>query len=117
MPFAVACAGTVVACSSGTPVEVRNRSSMTLHDVSVSVSVRGSGFEQSVAATLAPGQARTVSVRPKGDSGLAISFIADSRRVSHAEKGYFEGNGFYTVQVIVQPDLSASVEGKLSRAW
>jgi hypothetical protein len=113
MPFAVACAGTVVACSSGTPVEVRNRSSMTLHDVSV----RGSGFEQSVAATLAPGQARTVSVRPKGDSGLAISFIADSRRVSHAENGYFEGNGFYTVQVIVQPDLSASVEGKLSRAW
>jgi hypothetical protein len=103
------CAAAVVACFSGTAIEVSNRSSMTLHDVRV----RGSGFEQEVAATLAPGDARTVRVRPKGGAGLAISFVADSRHVAHAEKGYFEDNGFYSVKVIVRQDLSASVEGRL----
>ena len=104
--FTVICAAALVACSSDTGVEVSNRSSMPLHDVRVT----GSGFAQSVAATLAPGETRIVRVRPKGESGLGISFVAGSRRVAHAEKGYFEGNGFYSVKVVVQQDLSASVE-------
>jgi hypothetical protein len=107
--FTVICAAALVACSSGTAVEVSNRSSTVLHDVRIT----GSGFEQSVAAMLAPRETRIVRVRPKGESGLGISFVAGSRRVAHAEKGYFEGNRFYLVKVVIRSDLSASVEADL----
>lgn len=103
------CAAALVACSSGTPIAITNHSSMPLHDVNIT----GSGFSQAVAATLAPGETRVVRVRPKGESGLGISFVAGARRVAHAEKGYFEGNGFYSVKVVVQQDLSASVRADL----
>jgi hypothetical protein len=70
----------------------------------------GSGFTEPI-ASIPPGATVTRHVRVKGESGLVLAFEAGAQRVSLPEQGYFESSG-YSVVVVVQPDLSASVESK-----
>jgi hypothetical protein len=89
-------------------VSVENRSGATLEQVVLS----GSGFEQSL-GNIAPGVTATTQVRPKGESGLKLSFRSGDRQVALPPTGYFEGGGQYAVTVVVTPDLEASVDANL----
>lgn len=104
--LAVAC---VVACSAATSVQVENLSATTLHDVRLT----GSGFEAVLAKPLEPGAARRVNVKPAGETGVALSFRAGSRRFKQGPQGYFEGNGRYIVRVVVHDDFTSTVHGRL----
>ncbi len=95
-------------CSSGVPVAVSNHSAIPLRNVVLS----GSGFSQAV-TTLAPGATATAQIHPRGESGIAIAFTADSRRIELPQQGYIEVSGNYSATVTVNPDLSASVVGQL----
>ena len=104
--LAVAC---VVACSAGTSVQIENLSATTLHDVRLT----GSGFEAVLAKPLEPGAARRLNVQPNGETGVALSFRAGARRFEHGPQGYFEGNGRYTVRVVVHDDFASTVHARL----
>ncbi len=96
------------ACSRSTTISIENRSSMSLE----SVVIKGSGFSHAM-GRIAPQARETAAVVPTGESGLAISFIANGRRVDLPASGYFEGGGRYRVKVVVTPALAATVEAEL----
>lgn len=91
-----------------TPVTVTNHSAKALEQVVVA----GSGFRQSL-GTIGPGATIRTEVRPRGESGLAVSFDSGARRVSLPPQGYFEGGGEYAVTVVVAPNLEVTVDGHL----
>src|SRR5262245_47404392 len=90
-------------CGDSTPLSVENRSGVLLESVVVS----GSGFTQTL-GNLEPGATAKVQIRPHGESGLAVSFIASGKRVALPPGGYFEGGGSYAVAVVVTPGFEAS---------
>lgn len=98
----------LVGCSGATPVTVTNHSTAVLEQVVVT----GSGFREPL-GTIAPGGTGTAEIRPKGESGIAISFRSGAKRVSLPPQGYFEAGGKYVVTVAVAPDLEATVETRL----
>ena len=95
-------------CSGSTPLSVENRSGVLLKSVVVS----GSGFTQAM-GNIAPGATATAKIRPRGESGLALSFVALGKSITLPPSGYFEGGGSYAVTVVVTPDLGASVDSRL----
>jgi hypothetical protein len=98
----------VTSCSRHPRVTVVNASADSLTNLVLS----GSGFSESL-ASLAPGEQKTIEVRPSGDTGLSLSF--DARGTTHATPadGYFEASGFYRVTATVQPDFSVKVESEI----
>ena|SRR4249919_1926920 len=96
------------ACGSGTPVAFHNQSEHQLEAVELS----GSGFKASL-GTVAPGKSRTVRVYPAGESGLAVTFLANGRRLSYKPYGYFEGGGSYKVSATVNRDLKVAVDSDI----
>ena len=88
------------------PISVSNHANVALGNVMLS----GSGFTESI-ASMPPGAEITRRVKVKGESGLVLAFEAGSQRISLPEQGYFESSG-YSVVVVVQPDLSASVKSE-----
>ena len=98
----------LLGCSSGAAITVTNNCPTTVRDIVLS----GSGFSESV-PSLAPGESSTLQVQPKGESGVAISFTAYSRKVVLQQQGYFEGGGAYRVSVSINPNLSATVRSRL----
>lgn len=98
----------LVGCDRATPVSVLNQSGATLRDVVVS----GNGFDQRL-GDIAQGVTATTQVRPKGESGLKLSFQSGHRLVTLPAGGYFEGGGRYAVTVVVTPDLGAAVSSTL----
>lgn len=95
-------------CTDSTPLSVENRSGVSLQSVVVS----GSGFSQ-VLGSIEPGATVKSHIRPSGESGIAISFIASGKRVALPADGYFEAGGRYSVTVVVTPRLGASVDSQL----
>ena len=98
----------LVGCSDGTPVTITNRSAVPLDNVVIF----GAGFRETV-GHIAPAQSVSVRVKPKGETGLGISFRAGARLVEARPQGYFEGGGLYKVGVIITPDLGMRVSGEL----
>jgi hypothetical protein len=103
----VAFTALLAGCSSTVPVAVSNNSATALRNVVIS----GSGFSQAI-PLITPGATITTRVRPRGESGIAVSFTADSRRIALPQQGYIEGSGNYAATVIVKPDFSVSVVTK-----
>jgi len=91
-----------------TPVAVTNHSAKALEQVVIA----GSGFQQSL-GTIDPGATIRTEIRPRGESGLAVSFNSGARRVSVPPQGYFEAGGEYAVTVVVTPNLEVAVDGDL----
>jgi hypothetical protein len=60
---------------------------------------------------MAAGEAKTITVCPRGESGVRISFDAHGRHVDAGEQGYFECAG-YRVDAKILPDLTVSVSSK-----
>jgi hypothetical protein len=98
----------LAACSRSTTISVENRSSMALE----SVVIKGTGFSHAL-GQIAPGATATAEVEPTGESGLAISFLADGRSVDLPASGYLESGGQYKVKAAVTPELAATVEADL----
>ena len=96
------------ACGSGATVAFHNESDHQLKAVELS----GSGFKATL-GTIAPGQSITARVYPSGESGLAVSFIANGQNLSYKPQGYFEGGGMYKVSASVNKDLTVSVDSDL----
>lgn len=96
------------ACSSGTPIKFRNQSEYRLEAVELS----GTGFKASIGA-VDPGRSVTVRVRPAGESGLAVSFMANGQRFSFKPYGYFEGRSGYKVSATVTRDLRVAIDTDL----
>jgi len=96
------------ACGSGTPVAFHNKSDRRLEDVELS----GSGFKASL-GVVAAGQSLTVPVYPAGESGLAVSFMADGQRFSYKPQDYFESGGSYKVAATVNRNLTVSVRSDI----
>lgn len=95
-------------CSRAPVVTIANNSTEVLANVVVS----GEGFSERI-DIIAAGAATTLSVRPRGESGVRIVFDAGGRHIDSGEQGYFEAGGGYRVAVTVQPDLQVLVSSDL----
>jgi hypothetical protein len=106
-PLALAALALLAGCNDcPTSVTVVNRSGILLQ----SLVIAGTGFETR-SGDLVPGQSAKACVDPNGESGLAMSFVANDRPVALPPAGYFERG--YSATVVVNPDLTASVDSKL----
>jgi uncharacterized lipoprotein YajG len=95
-------------CSRAPTVTITNKSTNALANVVVS----GTGFSERI-DNIAAGADQTITVHPRGESGIRVVFDTGGRHVDSGEQGYFEGGGDYRVAVIVQPDLKVSVSSDL----
>lgn len=95
-------------CSRHPRVTVMNASADPLTNLVLS----GSGFSEPL-GSLAPGEQKTVEVRPSGDTGLAVTFEAKGTTHAPPADGYFEASGLYRVRATVQPDFSVKVESEI----
>jgi hypothetical protein len=107
VPFALVLAS-LVACGGQVPITVQNASGRDLRDVVLA----GSGFADTL-ADLAAGQSVTVRVKPRGESGLAVSFMVDGRQIAQPASGYFEGAGRYAVKATIDSALGVNVHSAL----
>ena len=87
-----------------TPVSIDNRSGFTLE----SVVVYGSGYRASV-REIPPAASSRIYVYPDGESGLAVAFKANGHEVSTPSTGYIEGGGGYSLTVVIDSNLDASL--------
>jgi len=96
------------ACGSGTPVTFHNKSDYPLEAVELS----GSGFKATL-GVIGAGRSLTAQVYPAGESGLAVSFMANGRSYSYKPQNYFEGGGMYQVSATVNRNLTVSVDSDI----
>ena len=102
------CLVPVTSCSRHPQVTVVNTSADPLADLIVS----GSGFSEPL-GSFAPGEQKTVEVRPSADTGLSLTFEAKGATHAPPADGYFEASGLYRVRATVRPDFSVKVESEL----
>jgi len=108
-PWSVALVAGLAACRpSQVPITLENGSGHSLRRVVLA----GSGFADTL-AEVAAGQSVTVRVRPRGESGLALSFLAGDRQIDLPAKGYFEGAGGYVVKATIDSTFSVDVSSTL----
>jgi len=94
-------------CSGGSRVTVSNASSAKLDSLVVS----GTGFSKSL-GVLEPGAKRDVRIRPKGESSLRVTFIANGASYDSKPAGYFEGYGYH-VTAEVKPNFEIAISETL----
>jgi hypothetical protein len=95
-------------CDRAPQVTIVNQSSAELTNVVVS----GTGFSEAI-GPIPAGAERQISVRPQGESGLKLDFVANNRQFSSAPQGYFENNPSYKVTATVAPDFTVKVDSRL----
>ena len=95
-------------CDRAPQVTIVNQSNAELTNVVVS----GTGFSEAI-APIPAGAERQVSVRPQGESGLKLDFVANNRQFSSPPQGYFENNPSYKVTATVAPDFTVKVDSRL----
>jgi hypothetical protein len=98
----------VAGCSSSPVITITNRSDAVLTNLKVS----GSGFSEHV-ESIAPATSRAITVRPRGESGLRVSFDSRGRHVDVDDLAYLEASGGYRVALTVQPDLKIEATATL----
>jgi hypothetical protein len=99
---------TLAGCSRAPVITIDNRSTSAIANIVVS----GSGFSERI-DNIAAGAKTTLTVHPRGESGVRLAFDADGRHIDAGEQGYFEAGGEYRVSVIVEPELKVSVSSQL----
>lgn len=95
-------------CSPSPVITVKNRAPVTL----ISVVVSGSGFSHRL-ENIATGAEGVVTVNPRGESDLRLSFDAGNRHIDVGDLAYIEGSGGYRVAVTVASDLGVSAMPEL----
>lgn len=103
----VVLAASVAGCAQGPQVKLSNASAEPLNNVAL----RFNGGE-AVLGVVGPGNTRTVTLSPRGESHLTLVFL-DSRDKSHEQliDIYFEPGYQGTLNVRVGPDLKATWTG------
>ena len=96
---------------AGPTVRIHNESAVALTDVRV----RGNGFDSAI-ARIEPGETRVVAIRPKGEAGLEVSFIAGGKRFDHPSQGYIEDSVAYVADIHVKRDFNVEVRTGLNGA-
>lgn len=91
-------------CSRAPVLTISNRSPQTVSNLVVS----GTGFAHSV-GNLAPGVEQRLNLRPRGESGIRMTFDVAGKRVDSGEQGYFEPRGGYRVKAIIETNLGVTV--------
>jgi hypothetical protein len=97
-----------VGCSRAPVVTITNGAGVTLSNVVVS----GSGFTNRI-DTIAAGAEHRLTVRPRGDSGVRVTFDVGTQHVDSGEQGYFEAGVGYRVGVTVSTNLNVTVSSDL----
>ena len=100
------------ACSAShrPTIRVRNEAAAVLTNVKLT----GRSFDTTIASVL-PGQTREVRVSPRGETGVAVSFVANGSRVNVPEQGYFEASWWYTVDVTITREHQVTVHATTRR--
>lgn len=91
-------------------IRAHNASGVVLTDIVFS----GTGFTETV-PRLGPGEVTSITVRPRGASGLAVSFRARDRAFEVRADTYFEGFGGYKVRVDITPDFRVFAKSSIGR--
>jgi hypothetical protein len=99
-----ACLLLLAACSSGVRVSIANHSAYALTDITIS----GRGFAESL-SSLPAGGSEVLHVRPRGESGVKVSFAANGERHS-SMSGFDENELLSAVSITVAEDLSISID-------
>jgi hypothetical protein len=92
-PLAVVALFGVGACYGRTSITVQNGSGVEVQDVRV----EGRCFAEKI-GTLPPGDARSVRVKPCGESGIRTMFTADGTARRTPELGYVEASALPSIQ-------------------
>jgi hypothetical protein len=108
--LAVGVCASVIGCSSGAQLIIVNESDHQLRDVVAS----GSGFSTQI-GTVPPHSANVLTVYPRGESGLRLTFNADGKPIIFEQDGYFERCCGYLVTVNVSPSLAVSMKSELRK--
>ncbi len=95
-------------CTRGAQITIVNRSTAELTNVVAA----GTAFSQAV-GSIPAGEQRSVSVSPRGESGLQLNFDANGKHFSSTSQGYFESGSSYKVTATVAPDFTVNVDTKL----
>ena len=104
----VAAVALLAGCSRAPVLTLANRSKLTLSNVVVS----GSGFSNRI-DSVASGTECSLTIHPRGKSGVNVAFDAAGQHIDSGEQGYFEDNGSYRVRAVVSTNLSVSVRSDL----
>src|SRR5512134_3224618 len=91
--------GTVACARKPTIVHIKNDSSFDL----TSVVLSGSGFRVK-APNVPSGGSTAVAINCRGESGLAVAFVAQGRTLSTPTQSYFEEGGKYEGDVVIKGD-------------
>jgi hypothetical protein len=99
------------ACSyfNAPEITIRNDSPAVIKNISLS----GSGFTKKI-SSLEPGKAISVTVHPRGESGLEIQFDSPQGRIIKGDMAYIESWGGYKVTISVNKKLEVTSELKLA---
>jgi hypothetical protein len=106
----VALALSVVSCSRGPVVTIRNDSGGELQNVVIS----GSGFSENI-GTLPPAATHSFSPRVRGESGIRVQFDAAGEHHDSGEQDYFEAGEPYRVSVTVDQQIKVAVDAKVDQ--
>ncbi len=104
LSWAIAMAG----CSPAPVITITNQAPVALTNVVVS----GSGFSHRV-ENIAVGAEGVVTVSPRGESGLRVTFDAGNKHIDVGDLAYIEDSGGYRVAVTVASDLGVSAQSDL----
>jgi len=85
-------------------IRVHNEATEVLTDVRLT----GTSFQTTIASVL-PGQTHEVRVSARGETGVAVSFVANGNRLNVPEQGYFENSGWYIVDVTISKEHQVTV--------
>jgi len=92
------------AACGGAQVEIDNRSSSRLQDVTIAA-----GGSSSTVAAMAPATKKALSICPQGEAGaLQLSFRVEDHVHRSEHPLYFECNSAYEIRVDISPGLEAS---------
>ena len=108
--YAFALFSALAGCSSAPIITLSNQSPAVISNVVVS----GSGFSTRIDCINA-GAERKITVHPRGESGVKVTFDIGGRHITTTEQGYFESSGGYRPLVTVQPDTNVAVSVDLRR--
>jgi hypothetical protein len=90
-------------------ITIRNDSPVVLHNISLI----GTGFTETI-PSLEPGKVISVTVRPRGESGLAMQFDSPQGRMTKGDLAYIEASGGYKVTITVNETFEVISKSELA---
>jgi hypothetical protein len=90
-------------------ITIRNDSPVVINHISLI----GTGFTETI-PSLEPGKVISVTVRPRGESGLEIQFDSPQGRITKGDLAYIEASGSYKVTITVNEKFEIISKSELA---